>query len=407
MRQHQAEQHRALARAEHDAADEAEVDRVLPQHVERADEGHAEEQRQRGHQRVVRPHLRGERRAPGGRSSSRRSRGRRACAPAVGRAPGRGSARGGRAARASSPPTRRGWPPRRPPTSATCGRPSPGSRRARPRASAAQPRHRRRAHGRGPRPATSSRDSRAVSAGSGARDCTSARCVGRLPVERHQLVGLGRASSRRRPARSSSRRHCPSCAATKASRSPKALIARSRDAAAPGRRGRPSVRSCPAGRAGGSTLGGCSRPRTALVSGEGVRLELGTAGVGSRMLAAVIDVAVQVGPPCWCSCCSPAWSPRRDGAAVAAVVIIEIGAGARRLPDRRRVARPAGARSARSCLGLRVVRDDGGPIGFRQALVRGLAGLVLEKPGLLAPLTTVGRGDHVGARARGTSASAT
>ena len=40
-------------------------------------------------------------------------------------------------------------------------------------------------------------------------------------------------------------------------------------------------------------------------------------------------------------------------------------------------------------LGLRVVRDDGGPIGFRQALVRGLAGLVLEKPGLLFPLTTV------------------
>jgi hypothetical protein len=40
-------------------------------------------------------------------------------------------------------------------------------------------------------------------------------------------------------------------------------------------------------------------------------------------------------------------------------------------------------------LGLRVVRDDGGPIGFRQALVRGLAGLVLEKPGLIFPFTTV------------------
>ena len=40
-------------------------------------------------------------------------------------------------------------------------------------------------------------------------------------------------------------------------------------------------------------------------------------------------------------------------------------------------------------MGLRVVRDDGGPIGLRQALVRGLAGLVLEKPGLLFPLTTV------------------
>jgi hypothetical protein len=31
---------------------------------------------------------------------------------------------------------------------------------------------------------------------------------------------------------------------------------------------------------------------------------------------------------------------------------------------------------------LRVVRDDGGPIGFRQAFVRGLAGGVLERPGV-------------------------
>jgi uncharacterized RDD family membrane protein YckC len=43
----------------------------------------------------------------------------------------------------------------------------------------------------------------------------------------------------------------------------------------------------------------------------------------------------------------------------------------------------------KSALGLRVVRDDGGPIGFRHALVRGLAGFILEKPGLLFPLTTV------------------
>jgi hypothetical protein len=41
-------------------------------------------------------------------------------------------------------------------------------------------------------------------------------------------------------------------------------------------------------------------------------------------------------------------------------------------------------------LGLRVVRDDGGPIGFRQALVRGLAGLLLEKPGLLGVTAVVG-----------------
>jgi uncharacterized RDD family membrane protein YckC len=63
-------------------------------------------------------------------------------------------------------------------------------------------------------------------------------------------------------------------------------------------------------------------------------------------------------------------------------------------------------------LGLRVVRDDGGPITFRQALVRGLAGLALERPGLF--LGTLGpaigmvvamfsaRGKRIGDMAAGT-----
>jgi uncharacterized RDD family membrane protein YckC len=39
-------------------------------------------------------------------------------------------------------------------------------------------------------------------------------------------------------------------------------------------------------------------------------------------------------------------------------------------------------------LGLRVVRDDGGPVTFRQALTRGLVGAAIEFPGLIgAPLT--------------------
>jgi hypothetical protein len=47
-----------------------------------------------------------------------------------------------------------------------------------------------------------------------------------------------------------------------------------------------------------------------------------------------------------------------------------------------------GRTPGKAALGLRVVRDDGGPISFRQALVRGLASLVLEKPGLAFPVTT-------------------
>ncbi|MFG1928025.1 RDD family protein [Cryptosporangium sp. NPDC048952] len=41
-------------------------------------------------------------------------------------------------------------------------------------------------------------------------------------------------------------------------------------------------------------------------------------------------------------------------------------------------------------MGLRVVRDDGGPIRFRHALTRGLIGVAVEWPGLLlAPLTWI------------------
>ncbi|GAA1685995.1 RDD family protein [Fodinicola feengrottensis] len=42
-----------------------------------------------------------------------------------------------------------------------------------------------------------------------------------------------------------------------------------------------------------------------------------------------------------------------------------------------------GRSPGKMALGLRVVRDDGGPIRFRQALVRGLVGFALEWPGLL------------------------
>ena len=42
-------------------------------------------------------------------------------------------------------------------------------------------------------------------------------------------------------------------------------------------------------------------------------------------------------------------------------------------------------------LGLRVVRDDGGPIRFRQALTRALVGASLEWPGLVAAADLAGQ----------------
>ena len=126
----------------------------------------------------------------------------------------------------------------------------------------------------------------------------------------------------------------------------------------------------------------------ALVSGEGVRLALAPAGVGSRVLAASIDIAIQAAAMLLLSVTDIALAGTADGAAFAAVIIVEtvlVLAGYPIVAEWLSRGRTLGKAS----LGLRVVRDDGGPIGFRHALVRGLAGLILEKPGLAFPLTTL------------------
>ncbi len=126
----------------------------------------------------------------------------------------------------------------------------------------------------------------------------------------------------------------------------------------------------------------------ALVSGEGVRLALAPAGVGSRVIAASLDAAIQAVALLVLILLDGAIATGADSAAVSAVIIVEavlVLAGYPIVAEWLSSGRTVG----KAALGLRVVRDDGGPIGFRQALVRGLAGLILEKPGLLAPLTTL------------------
>jgi uncharacterized RDD family membrane protein YckC len=121
-----------------------------------------------------------------------------------------------------------------------------------------------------------------------------------------------------------------------------------------------------------------------LVSGEGVRLALALAGVGSRVIATLIDAAVQFAAFFAIALLDVAAGNGADQAAIAAVLIVEavlVLAGYPIVAEWLSKGRTLGKAS----LGLRVVRDDGGPIGFRHALVRGLAGLVLEKPGLLYP----------------------
>jgi uncharacterized RDD family membrane protein YckC len=125
-----------------------------------------------------------------------------------------------------------------------------------------------------------------------------------------------------------------------------------------------------------------------LVSGEGVRLALAPAGVGSRVIATLIDAVAQFVAIFLLVLLDIAVAGSADSAALQAAVIVEevlVLAGYPVVAEWLTRGRTLG----KLAMGLRVVRDDGGPIGFRHALVRGLAGFILEKPGLIPPLTTI------------------
>ena len=148
----------------------------------------------------------------------------------------------------------------------------------------------------------------------------------------------------------------------------------------------------------------------AVVSGEGVALELPRAGVGSRVVASLIDLAVQVIAGLVLLLLTGNALSGADSASVIATLVVEavlVVAGYPILFEWLSRGRTLG----KLALGLRVVRDDGGPIGFRQALVRGLSSLVVEKPGLIFPwgtaaglLTTIfsGRDKRIGDLLAGT-----
>ena len=124
-----------------------------------------------------------------------------------------------------------------------------------------------------------------------------------------------------------------------------------------------------------------------IVSGEGVALALPHSGVGSRLVAALIDFAIQAVIAVVLLVITANVGAGGDSAALAAVIVTElvlVVAGYPILWEWLTRGRTPG----KMALGLRVVRDDGGPIGFRHALVRGLAGMVLEKPGLVFPIST-------------------
>jgi uncharacterized RDD family membrane protein YckC len=130
-----------------------------------------------------------------------------------------------------------------------------------------------------------------------------------------------------------------------------------------------------------------------LVSGEAVEVEIRYARLGSRALSLLIDIAIEImlfvtlvffvlfGLN------SLAPLGITDGALVGGILLVVIAAvligypvGCEMLFRGRTIGKFA--------LGLRVVRDDGGPIRFRHSLTRALVGVAVEWPGMVLPLIT-------------------
>ncbi|WP_240942636.1 RDD family protein [Planosporangium thailandense] len=128
-----------------------------------------------------------------------------------------------------------------------------------------------------------------------------------------------------------------------------------------------------------------------LVSGEAVELDVRIAGIGSRVLAVMVDLVVQavaflvLG---WATGLVVALAgPTADAALMAGltvvltvVVLVGYPVAMETLAGGRTVGKLA--------LGLRVVRADGGPIRFRHALTRRLVAVAVEWPGLVFPILT-------------------
>ena len=126
-----------------------------------------------------------------------------------------------------------------------------------------------------------------------------------------------------------------------------------------------------------------------LVNGEAVEVDVRHARVGSRGLALLMDMVVQALLGLIFFLLTGAVSaallaPVADEAlidAIATVSVLLVFVGYPTVMETLTNGRSLGKRA----MGLRVVREDGGPIRVRHALVRSLIGLAVEWPGLLFP----------------------
>jgi uncharacterized RDD family membrane protein YckC len=142
-----------------------------------------------------------------------------------------------------------------------------------------------------------------------------------------------------------------------------------------------------------------------LVGGEAVPVDLRVARIGSRAVGALIDFVVQLigygflGGIVLATGLDPA---AKRALIVLLLVVVFIG-----YPVVLE-ATWGGRTLGKAAMGLRAARDDGGPLRFRHALMRGLIGVFVEKPGVtlgvaavVSSLASV-RGKRLGDLAAGT-----
>ena len=129
-----------------------------------------------------------------------------------------------------------------------------------------------------------------------------------------------------------------------------------------------------------------------LVNGEAVEVDIRYAGLGSRGLALLLDIGVQAALMVTLILLALLTFSVMPGdlvdeafiSATVLVVAITVFVAYPTLMETFTDGRSLGKRA----VGLRVVREDGGPIRLRHALTRALVGLAVEWPGLLMPLLT-------------------
>lgn len=142
-----------------------------------------------------------------------------------------------------------------------------------------------------------------------------------------------------------------------------------------------------------------------LVTGEAVLLDLRPASFATRGLAFLLDAIVQLGLLFGLMWVLPLAAVGLDEAAASALMLALVVGVLVLLPVTVETL-SRGRSLGKLALGLRVVRDDGGPVRLRQALVRGLVGfgeiwLTFGSPALICSLVNP-RGKRIGDLLAGT-----